>query len=158
MNMILSPVRRVGATLVIAGIAAFGSVAVAPAALAEEPAVVQAGEIVPAAPIDPAPVVVEQPGSTGQPCTAADLEQFAKDQAKWTKQAAVLTSLAKKSKASADLIRAQMKFMKAAQKKHAEMLVKALDKLTEALESEAAALLDKAKFGLQCTVEGAPRF
>jgi hypothetical protein len=38
MNTKLSPIRRIGATLAIAGIAALGSVALAPAASAEAPA------------------------------------------------------------------------------------------------------------------------
>jgi hypothetical protein len=37
MNTNLSPIRRIGATLAIAGIAALGSVALAPAASADQP-------------------------------------------------------------------------------------------------------------------------
>ena len=169
MTTTLDLVRRITAILVIAGIAVFGSVAVAPAASADDgrTTVVQPGDVVGEiggdddsdddsddADDDEAPA----PPSTGSACTADKLERFAKDQATWTKQAAVLSSLAKKSKVGAEAVRVQAKNLKPTQKKNAEALAKGMDTLAEALERQALELLDKAKFGLECTVEGAPRF
>jgi hypothetical protein len=45
MNTMISPLRRLGATFAIAGIAALGSVALAPAASAAQPVTVQDGPV-----------------------------------------------------------------------------------------------------------------
>jgi hypothetical protein len=159
MNKTISPVRRFGAALVIAGIAAFGSVAVAPAALADETAAVQS-EVVETTPA-PAPVVDEpaaKPSTAPKFCTAEDLEAFAKDSAKYEKQAAQMSELADKAKAGADAIKGQSKNLKGIAKKLADEVAKGLDKVAKAFEQKAQDLLDQAMFGLTCIIEGGPRF
>lgn len=155
MNTIPSPLRRFGATLVIAGIAAFGSVAVAPAALADEPAVEQAVETTPAAPEVPK---LDKPVKTPKLCTDKDVAAFAKQQVQWKQQAAVLNTLAAKSRLAADAILAQPRNHSAVQLKRSEAAAALLEKAADAFEAQAAELLDKVAFGLPCTVTGAPRF
>jgi hypothetical protein len=134
--------------------------------MADEPAAVQpAAETAPVtevAPVaEPAPVVTApaKPVKTPKYCTTADLDAFAKQQVQWTQQAAQLNSLAGKSRLAADMVEAQAKNIKvAAQKKLADALAKGLDKAADVLEQQAKDLLEKAKFGLECTVQGGPRF
>jgi hypothetical protein len=156
MNSIINPARRIGATLVIAGMAAFGSVAVAPAAFADESSAgqYQEGQNAPAVPALPD---TGKPVKTPKMCTDKDLEKYAKDQAKWNQQATLLSTLAAKSRQAADILRAQ-KNLKPAQLKLATALADGLVKAAESLEAQASELLDKTVFGLDCTVPGGPRF
>ncbi|MCW2700063.1 MAG: hypothetical protein JWQ45_1598 [Blastococcus sp.] len=157
MNTILSPLRRVGAGLLIAGIAAFGTVAVAPAALADETVAVAVAPVAePTAPVVTEPAA--KPGKTPKICTAEDLEAFAAQSLKWQQQAEQLQSLAVKARAGAEALRAQSKNLRAAAKKFAEELAKALDKAAAAWEAQAQDLIAKTLLGPPCTVPGAARF
>jgi hypothetical protein len=150
------------ATLVIAGIAAFGSVAVAPAAMADEPAAVQpAAPVTGVAPVaEPAPVVTApaKPVKTPKYCTTADLDAFAKQQVQWTQQSSMLKTLAAKARIAADAVRALPKNHSAVQQKRSEAAAAVLEKAADALEDQAKDLLEKVKYGLECTVQGGPRF
>jgi hypothetical protein len=163
MNSTLSPVRRLGATLLIAGIAAFGSVAVAPAASAEEPAVVQEAPV--AEPSAEAPAVADgkdkdkdKPVKAPKFCTDKDLEKHAKDSAKWNEQASTFTALAGKSREAAAVLREKSANLKPGAKMLAELLARGLDKAATALDGQAQKLVDQVALGLQCVVAGAPRF
>jgi hypothetical protein len=156
MSSTISPLRRLVVAVALTGATALGTVAVAPAALADDTAVV-------APATETAPAVSDKAEAPKPPkgpkiCTAEDLDAFAVQSAKWTQQADQLTSLADKSQAAADALRAQAKNLRSTAKKIAEELAKGLDKAAKALDKQADELLDKARFGLECTVPGGPRF
>ena len=156
MTSTISVLRRLAVAVALTGATALGTVAIAPAALADETAVV-----VPAA--ETAPVVPDAPAAPKPPkaprdCTTEDLDAFAVQSATWTQQAAQLTSLADKAQVSAERLRAQAKNLRSTAKKIAEDLAKGLEKVAKAFDRQAADLLDEARFALQCTVPGGQRF
>jgi hypothetical protein len=167
MNTTISPLRRIAVTLAMTGVTAFGAVAIAPAAFADDTVAVQpaAGDVAATDPAasdpaatDPAasdPAAVTPPpdvvyDKNGKPvkapkvCTAKDLAESAKKVAAATTKAVPLLQLAAKSQAAAALLRAREDTMTPAQARVTELVAKGLDLVAGKLEAQAQAAIDKA--------------
>jgi hypothetical protein len=179
----ITPLRRVAVTLAMAGVTAFGAVAIAPAAFADETSSVtqpaptaQSGEnqsgqnqsapVGTPAPVVQAPAPVVTPpavviGKDGKPvqapktCTDKDIKDVAAKVAKATTQAAPLTKLAAQLRQAAKLVLAQLPKLNQAQAKIAVALANAGDLAASKLEAQAADMIAKAG-QLDCLVLTAP--
>ena len=148
------------------GATAFGAVAMAPAALADDSVAVQpaAPDAVATAPaatdpaVTPPPVVYDKNGKPikePKVCKAKDFEEAAKKVAEATKKAAPQLAMAAKSHAAADLLRAQEVTLTPAQAKVAEVVANGLDMVGDRIAAQAQAAINKAGT-LECLVVSAP--
>jgi len=178
----ITPLRRVAVTLAMTGVTAFGAVAIAPAAFADEtttvteaaPVTDAAPEVVvpttppvveapPAAPA-PAPVVTPPPvviGKDGKPvekpkvCTAKDLSEYAARVAKADAQAAPLTRAATLLRQASAALRVEATTMNPGHARKALALADASDLAASKLEAQAQAILAKVG-GVGCITVAAP--
>jgi hypothetical protein len=181
----ITPLRRVAVTLVLAGATAFGAVAVAPAAFADEVSTVTesapevvAPEVAPAPEVTPAPVVeapapvVEAPapvvtpppvviGKDGKPvkapkaCTDKALADFQTKLAKATTQAAQLEKTADALRQVSAALRAQAVKMSPLSARITLALANAGDLAANKLDAQAQDLITKANV-IDCIVATVP--
>jgi hypothetical protein len=161
MSTTISPLRRITVTLAMTVIAAFGAVAIAPAAFADDTVAVQPAPATDTTVTDPAVVPAPAPApapappavvydKNGKPipapkvCTAKDLSDSAKKVADATKKVAPQLQLAAKSHDAADLVRAQEPKMTLSQAKLAELVANGLDAVGDKLAAQAQATIDAA--------------
>jgi hypothetical protein len=182
-----SPVRRVAVTAAMIGAAVFGSVALAPAASADEsapvvveqapaveapaPEAAQAPEVAPAPEVVPAPTPSQvvpvapeivydkngRPVKAPKPCTTKQLDQFEQQAARAVTQADVLKQAAFKLRDGAAKLRAQAAVAAGSSARLLTLLASAGDRAANALEQRAADLLESASV-LPCIPPGGGRF
>ena len=177
-----SPLRRFAVTAAMIGAAVFGSVALAPAASADEsaPAVVEQAPVVESAPapeVAPAPAVVPaptpsqvvpappeivydkngKPVKAPKPCTTKQLDQFQQQAAKAITQADALKQTAYKLRDASAKLRAQAAVAVGSSARLLTFLANAGDAAANALENKAAELLEAASV-LPCIPPGGGRF
>jgi hypothetical protein len=170
-----SPLRRFAVTAAMIGAAVFGSVALAPAASADEsvPVVEQAPvvETAPAPDVVPAPTPSQvvpvppeivydkngKPVKAPKPCTQKQLDQFGQQAAQAVKQADLLKQGAFKLRDAAAKLRAQAAVAVGSSARLLTVLATAGDTAASALEQRAADLLESASV-LPCIPPGGGRF
>jgi hypothetical protein len=171
-----SPLRRFAVTAAMIGAAVFGSVALAPAASADEsaPAVVEQASVVEAAPapeVVPAPTPSQvvpappeivydkngRPVKAPKPCTTTQLDQFQQQAAKAVTQADALKRAAFTLRDAAAKLRAQAAVATGSSARLLTVLANAGDAAANALENKAAELLEAASV-LPCIPPGGGRF
>ena len=169
-----NPLRRFAVTAAMIGAAVFGSVALAPAASAEESAPVveqapvveaPAQEVVPApTPSEVVPVAPEivydkngRPVKAPKPCTTKQLDQFQTQAARAITQADALKQAAYKLRDGAAKLRAQAAVATGSSARLLTLLANAGDAAAHALEQRAADLLESASV-LPCIPPGGGRF
>jgi hypothetical protein len=171
MSPTIRPARRFAVTLAMTAAAAFGAVAVAPAAFAADATAV-APVTDPAAAPAPATETAPVTGPSAVPpavvydkngkpvkepkvCTPKDLADSAAKVAAAAKKVAPQLALAAKSHAAADVVRGQEVAMTAAQVRVAEAVANGLDAIGNQLSASAQAVIDKAG-ALDCVVVSVP--
>ena len=184
MSSSIGPLRRFAVTSALIGAAVFGSVALAPAASADESAPVveqvpapESAPVVEVAPAPapapaaapapaPAPVVTAPPiayDKNGKPikhpkaCTAKELEKAQKDAAQSLKLADALNAAALTLREASGKLRAQAITASASSARVLGALANASDTAAQLLENKAAALIDAA-YVLPCIPPGGGRF
>lgn len=172
MSTTISPLRRITVALAMTGAAAFGAVAIAPAAFAADTVAVApaptADSTVTDPSVVPAPVPAADPATpavvydkNGKPikkpkvCTPQDLADSAKKVADAATKVAPLLQLAARSHNAADAVRAQEPTMTVSRAKLAELVAGGLDSVGNKLEAQAQAAIDKAG-QLDCIVVSVP--
>jgi hypothetical protein len=160
MNSSLSPVRRLAVTIALAGFTAVGGITLAPAAMADDAAVVQPAPVTESAlaaeiqrtAAAPSPVAHNRDGKpVKEPamCSVKDMEDQKKKIAKATEQVAPLIRAAEKLRAKAVELREQaLTATRSAQSLNA--LADMADRAASQLEKQAAAHIQKAA-ELDCT-------
>jgi hypothetical protein len=176
----ITPLRRIAVTLAMTGVTAFGAVAIAPAAFADETTTVTeeapvtevapevVPEVAPEAPVAEVPAPVAQPapapappvvviGKDGKPvkapqvCTAKELSDYAAKLAKYTAQAAPLKKAAAKLREASAALRAQAANLTPPQARAALALANVGDLAASRLEAQANDIIAKAG-SLSCLV------
>ena len=181
----ITPLRRVAVTLALTGVTAFGAVAIAPAAFADEtttvtesaPEVVAPEVVVPTPPVvdaapapviepapAPAPVVTPAPvviGKDGKPvekpkvCTEKDLADYAARVAKADAQAAPYYRAAQLLRQAATSLRAEVPTLNPGHARKALALAEASELAAGKLEAQAQAIVAKVG-GVGCITVTAP--